>query len=128
MSEYDLNAELNELPNYELQAELTKQNSYNANLIIQSTPKKTSELINDGDGTSPYATEEYVLRHADKLYVHDQGVASSEWIIEHNLNKYPAVMVVDSANNVLSPEIEYIDKNTVIVRSNGEFKGRAYLN
>lgn len=61
-------------------------------------------------------------------YVHEQGVASDEWIVEHNLNKYPSVTVVDSSDNEIVAEIEYIDKNSLKIKMTGAFKGKAFLN
>lgn len=61
-------------------------------------------------------------------YVHEQGIASDVWVIEHNLNKYPSVSVVDSAENEIIAEIEYINSNIIEVRLKGASKGKAYLN
>ena len=61
-------------------------------------------------------------------YIHEQGVASAVWTIQHNLNKYPSVTVVDSSENEIVAEVEYIDKNNVKVTMIGASKGRAYLN
>ena len=64
----------------------------------------------------------------DKHYTHEQVVASSLWIINHNLNKYPSVTVVDSANTLLLTPYEYINNNTVHIEFNGPFAGKAYIN
>lgn len=61
-------------------------------------------------------------------YIHEQGVSSAVWTVQHNLNKYPSVTVVDSSGNELITEIEYVDTNTVQITMNGASKGRAYLN
>ena len=61
-------------------------------------------------------------------FIFEQGIAADTWTITHNLNKYPSVTVVDSANNVIEPDVEYIDDNSVIVRFVGEMTGIAYLN
>lgn len=61
-------------------------------------------------------------------YVHEQGIASDVWVIEHNLNKHPSVTIVDSAENEVVGEIEYISKDVVEVRLKGASKGKAYLN
>ncbi len=37
-------------------------------------------------------------------------------------------MIVDSADNVVEGAETYIDENTIEVRFNGAFKGKAYLN
>lgn len=61
-------------------------------------------------------------------YVHEQGVASDTWSIEHNLNKYPSVTLVDSAGTQFQGRVEYTDENNCIVYMNGATKGKAYLN
>lgn len=64
----------------------------------------------------------------DKYFVFEQGIASDVWEIEHNLNKKPSVTIVDSADNIITAEVEYIDTNNIIVRMNGATTGKAYLN
>ena len=61
-------------------------------------------------------------------YIHEQGVASNVWTVNHNLNKYPSVTVVDSAENVVVTEVDYVDKNTLTITMKGASKGKAYLN
>lgn len=73
------------------------------------------------------------LAHADiraltGTFIHEQGVSSATWTINHNLNKFPAVSVVDSAGNEIIAEVSYPDKNTCIVTMTGASKGKAYLN
>lgn len=65
---------------------------------------------------------------ADAYFKHEQAIASAEWIINHNLQKFPSITVVDSANSVILGKIEYIDKNTAKVIFNYPFTGYAYLN
>ena len=64
----------------------------------------------------------------DKTYLHIQDVASNEWNINHNLNKYPSVTVIDSANNEVVGDVEYIDNNNLIIKFEGSFSGKATLN
>lgn len=64
----------------------------------------------------------------DSFFQHNQESVSSTWTVEHNLNKYPAVTVVDSGDNLLYTEIEYIDKNTLEVRFEASTSGKAYMN
>lgn len=61
-------------------------------------------------------------------YIHEQGIASDSWKIEHNLDKYPSITVVDSTGTVVNCEVTYIDKNNCILTMNAPFKGKAYLN
>lgn len=64
----------------------------------------------------------------DKNYFHTQTVASDTWVIVHNLNKFPAVSVIDSAGNEVVGEIIYNDANQVTLKFEGGFKGSATLN
>jgi len=61
-------------------------------------------------------------------FIFEQGVASDEWTVVHNLNRFPSVTVVDSAGNEFFPEVAYQDENTCIIRMNGATTGKAYLN
>lgn len=64
----------------------------------------------------------------DKHYVHNQSVASATWTVIHNLNKFPAVMVVDSSGNVLIVDIEYVNANILTVRFTSSTGGKVYCN
>lgn len=64
----------------------------------------------------------------DKNYVHTQSDPSAEWTVSHNLGKRPAVVVVDSAEDVVYGEIRHIDDNTVRLTFVGAFAGKAYFN
>ena len=63
-----------------------------------------------------------------KTYTHEQGIASDTWEINHNLNKYPSVTLVDTAGTQFQGRVEYTDENNCIVYMNGATKGKAYLN
>lgn len=64
----------------------------------------------------------------DKNFVYVQHEASDNWIIEHNLNKYPSVTVMDSANNVIVGDVYYIDLNNLQITFFAEITGKATLN
>lgn len=61
-------------------------------------------------------------------YVHNQQVPLDTWTVVHNLGKYPAITVVDSAQEVVVGEAKYIDENTVELKFGGSFSGKAYFN
>ena len=87
-----------------------------------------------GTGTTQLATCAFVLANAgsggggDKTFVFTQAVAAATWNIVHNLGKYPAVFVVDSAASVVVGDIKYVDLNTVTVTFASGFTGQAFLN
>lgn len=64
----------------------------------------------------------------DKNYIHKQLSASDTWVINHNLEKFPSVIIVDSGNNVVIGNIQYNSLNQITVKFNGSFSGNAYLN
>ena len=64
----------------------------------------------------------------DKHFAYVQSTASATWDIEHPLNKFPSVTVVDSAGSVVVGEVQYISNSEVIVTFNGAVSGTAYLN
>lgn len=85
---------------------------------LTNKPTLNGEVIT-GDKTS----FDYKL-----AYVYEQGEASDTWSITHNLNRHPSVTVVDSADTVVVGYVTYLDDNSLEIKFNGAFKGKAYLN
>lgn len=65
---------------------------------------------------------------ADQTFVYTTPTPMASWEIEHNMNKYPAVMVTDWNNNMILADVKYIDKNTVVVNLSEPICGKAFLN
>jgi hypothetical protein len=65
---------------------------------------------------------------AGSSYVHDQSTPAAIWTINHNLNRFPAVSIVDSSNKVVEGDIEYLNSNSVRLTFAGAFSGKAYMN
>lgn len=84
-------------------------------------PTKTTQLQNDAG----FITAENV--HST-TYVHNQLSTSNEWIIQHNLLKFPSITVVDSAGSVVIGDITYTSENEIRLNFQGAFSGKAYLN
>lgn len=64
----------------------------------------------------------------DKNYVFSQDVAANPWVVNHGLNKYPAVSVVNSALDVVYGDVEYDSLNQVTITFNGSQTGKAFFN
>lgn len=60
--------------------------------------------------------------------VYTQITPSTVWTISHEMNRFPSVTVVDSANSVVVGEINYIDKSNITITFSAGFSGKAYLN
>ena len=57
-----------------------------------------------------------------------QGVPSTEWVVQHNLDKFPAVTVLDSSGNEYEVDVFHIDKNTTRISFSVAFSGTAVFN
>lgn len=51
-----------------------------------------------------------------------------EWVITHNLGKFPNVSLVDADGNVFAGEVLYVDENTITVSFTRPVSGTAYIN
>ena len=63
-----------------------------------------------------------------QTYVHDQASPSSTWVVNHALDRYPSVSVVDSAGNTIICDAQYASVNSLSITFSAAFAGRAYLN
>jgi hypothetical protein len=64
----------------------------------------------------------------DANFVYVQSSPAATWVINHNLNKYCSVTVVDSADNVVYGEVLYNSLNQVTLTFAGAFSGEAFFN
>jgi len=64
----------------------------------------------------------------DLNYRFEKMTPSAEWVINHNLGKYPCVTVIDSAGDECEGAVVYNDINTMTLTFSGGFAGTAYLN
>ena len=89
-----------------------------------STTGHSKILTTDGD----------TVAWTNATWIHDQGAASDTWVINHNLNRYPSVTVVNSSENVILGTVVYNTPNRVTITffteddEESAFDGKAYLN
>ena len=65
---------------------------------------------------------------ADKSFEFTQPTPSAQWTIQHNMNKFPSVSVVNNNNVLMYGETTYVDKNNLTINFSAGFSGKAYLN
>lgn len=65
---------------------------------------------------------------SDKNYVFTQSSPATQWVIQHNLNKYCMVKIFDDSNNEVFADINYVDGNNLIIVFTRPISGKAYLN
>lgn len=61
-------------------------------------------------------------------YVFTQSTPTAIWIINHDLGKYPAVNIVDSANDEVIGEVNYTSTSQIVITFSAAFSGKAFLN
>jgi hypothetical protein len=69
-----------------------------------------------------------IIKERSVNYIHVQSIASDTWTINHPLDKFPSVTVVDSAENVVYGNVQYISMTQIQVTFSAAFGGKAYLN
>ena len=62
-----------------------------------------------------------------RRHVHEQGSASTTWVITHTLGGKPQVTIVDSADTHVFGEVQYNSNTQITVMFSSAFSGKAYL-
>jgi hypothetical protein len=68
------------------------------------------------------------LSSGDKHVVFTQASPSATWSVNHSLNKFPSVTVVDSAGTQVIGDVQHIDSNNITITFINQFSGKAYIN
>ena len=92
---------------------------------LTSAPSNQVEIISAAqqDPPGPQGPSGYGV-----TYTHDQSTASSTWIINHNVKRFPSITIEDSIGRIVRGDIKYLDNNSIQITFNGAFSGKAYLN
>ena len=94
-------------------------------IVVDVTAVNTNGSLTD---EAYYVFSNTTTGVADKKFTHEQSSAAATWTITHNLEKEPAVSVVDSTDNVIICEVEYTSLNQVELRFSTPYSGKAYFN
>ena len=60
-------------------------------------------------------------------YTFNQPVAAATWIINHMLNTYPDVLVMDSSGSEMEGDVQYVGLNQVVINFSPPVSGEAFL-
>lgn len=93
-----------------------------------SAELKTMVKEVEGDSLIHVEREGQTVKVESKTYVYEQGEVSNVWIVNHNLNKYPVITLIDSSGRVFEAEKIYNDENTCTIYLNGATTGKVLLN
>lgn len=140
---FDCIFEINAVKVYwgDIQGDITEQTDLmeilNDKVDIGQYEQDISEINERIDGTlnNVYGSElieverdNQTITLNSKTFIFEQGIASNEWNIIHNLNKRPSIQLVDSTGREFEAVKEYINNNQVIIRLDSATTGKAYLN
>ena len=60
-------------------------------------------------------------------FIYTQNTPLNTWVVMHNLNHLPSVIIVDNSNQVVEGDIIYNNTNTLTLKFSIPFSGVAYL-
>ena len=89
---------------------------------------ETSSVIAKEKGNTVVVTGVIGGVTLDANFVYTQSSPSATWVVNHNLNKYCSVTVVDSADNIVFGDVLYNSLNQVTLTFAGAFSGKAFFN
>ena len=115
-----------QLKSYTIDTEL-KSYTLNTTVSVGARGKSAYESWLDQGNTGTEAQFVAALL-SNSTFTFNQQVASSEWTITHNLNKFPSVTIIDSADSVVYGEVQYNSANSLTISFTADFSGKAYLN
>lgn len=68
------------------------------------------------------------LSGSDKSFEFTQASPAVSWTVNHDLNKFPSVTIVDSAGTQVIGDVQHVDNDNLTITFINQFSGKAYLN
>lgn len=121
----------------ELRDSILSQNAYpGGNTITIAGNLKVVNAIQDSNSSpgtlgqvlSSTVTGTQWITAPGATFTFTQAVPSNTWVIVHNLNKFPSVTAVSTANQVAIGDVVYNNTNQLTITFSAGFAGKAYLN
>lgn len=112
------------------QASVTPQDIINWNYAYDKTVQSIS-ISGPGDVKTITLTRHDSTTISDTVtlaYVHDQQTASATWNVTHNLNKFPAVQIVDTAGDEVIGQVHFNNSNSLTITFTSALSGKAFIN
>lgn len=70
----------------------------------------------------------WVKLNQTQSWVFEQPTMSNQWDIQHNLNRYPSVTIIDLDGVEVVGDVTYIDENRLCIDFTEQFSGKVILN
>ena len=101
-------------------------NSINLNLIDTTTSTSIDVIDVSRNITAEIITA--AATGSDKNFVFTQSTLSTSWVIEHDLDKYPAVEIVSTAHDKIVGSVSFDSVNQITINFTQPTSGKAFLN
>jgi len=98
------------------------------NFFVVTVTNIESSGVMAVDATYIFSEFARPISNDDKTFVFVQATPSTDWSIQHNMNKFPSVAVVNNNNILMYGDTTYVDKNNLTINFSAGFSGKAYLN
>lgn len=97
---------------------------------VPNAPTGKVTLFLDGSDSKWKTKDEFgnIVCVSDKNFVFTQGVASTTWVVAHNLGNFPSVTIVDTGGSEVEGEVTHTDVNNLTITFGAAFSGKAYIN
>ena len=103
----------------------TANNIPNNVLIQQDTPNQV--VINQDSQNMVTVRTGSIATGLTRRHVHTQTTASATWTITHALGGKPSVTIVDTGDNIVIGDVQYLSATQIQCSFSGSFAGKAYL-
>lgn len=116
--------------------EKLENNYYNIEIDGKLYPIKSDLFLNVNDFVNVLLPQNnasnmliYVYKPSETCgeFEFTQSTAQTTWVIKHNLNKYPNVIIMDSNGAQILQPVVYTDKNNIKITFSNPTAGKAIL-
>ena len=109
-----------------------QQGTFQVVEVAEESENETQEtdcVVDEFGPNSVTVTIGYIIESpGDKHYTHEQTTASATWVVNHNLEKYPSIEIVDSANTKIQTDRIHQNKNTLTIYFTSPTTGKVFCN
>ena len=127
LADEELSAEIEEVKDSVASIdEAVEELSNRVEVTEEEVAKKVETVV--GDPLLNVTRDGNTVTIASKTFVFEQATPSTEWVVNHNLNKRPSIDLTYYNGERFEAYREYVNNNQVIIRLENAATGYAYLN
>jgi len=107
---------------------MARISTYDKDQVIHGTDKVIGTDGVTGETLNYEIADLALTISGETTYTENVTQNTDVWNLEHNLGRFPAVQIVDTAGSVVIGDIQYVDQNNITITFSAPFQGTAYLN